>query len=70
MIVNLHGYVGIYNQVIQSGGSIHAINLLTSALFTVNVIWSLLKYTEQNVNNQTLTQASQLYIFMFSFVLR
>ncbi len=28
------------NQGIQPGGSIHAINLLTSGLFTVNVMWS------------------------------
>ncbi len=37
-------------QGIQSGGCIHAINRLTSGLFTVNAMWSyVLKGTEQNI---------------------
>ncbi len=31
-------------QGIQSGGSIHVINLLTSGMFTVNAMWSYEKY--------------------------
>ncbi len=30
----------ILRQAIQSGGSVHVINLLTSGLFTVNAMWS------------------------------
>ncbi len=49
--------------------TIHAINLRTSGLFKANV--DLLKCTEQNVNNQSLTQVSQLYVhFVFFKVIR
>ncbi len=54
---------------IQSGGSIHAINLLTSGLFTGQCHVVLLKCSEQNGNIQTLTQVSQLYVHV-SFCLK
>ncbi len=40
----------------QSADSIHMINSLTPGLFSVNTMC-----TEQNVNNQSLTQVSQFY---------
>ncbi len=48
-------------QGIQLGVSIYAINLLTSGLPTLNAILCI----EQNVNNQSLTQFSQLYVHVF-----
>ncbi len=57
-----------YYQGIQSADSIHAINLLTSDLFSLCHV-DLLKCTEQNVNNQSLIQVLQLYVHI-SFVLK
>ncbi len=50
-------------QGIQSADSIHVINLLTSGLFTYSQCHvDSLACAVQNVNNQTLTQVSQLYV--------
>ncbi len=49
-------------QGISSADSIHVINHLTSGLFTVNAMWTYWNVLNKNVNNQSLTQVSQLYI--------
>ncbi len=53
------------SQEIQSGGSIYVTNRLTSGLFNSLYHMILLKFTEENVNNQTLTQVSQVYVHVF-----
>ncbi len=56
-------------QGIQSGGSIQAINLLTSGLFTANVMWN---YSNVLIKMETikLTHKSHNFMFTFPFVLR
>ncbi len=60
----------LHKQGIQSGGSIHGINLLTliRSVYSQCHVDSLV-YIEENVNSQTLTQVSQLYVHV-SFYLR
>ncbi len=56
-------------QRIQSDGTIHAINLLTSGLFTVNAIWPYWNVLSKMYTIK-LSHKSDNIIFTFSFVLR